>query len=264
MATAALAPPLPQQQYSKEDEMLLVFARLMEGGREDDETCRDLDSLTALLNSDSDASSAPGHESICKAIDMDLVDTLLGYLDLRQPDAIRGRAVLTTSAYLRAAGAQGEQQLTEFFGNRIRRSAYDDYIVAFCVAAATFPIVPALTSRLFLADGFLSSLGPLMRRKWKSRKVETACLEMLNAACMMPECRDAVDKYCTDWLEEVVDSDPAEVVAEISRETDVQQQGGTISLRRHSEHVLNMAAVILMKLRVSGLGGRRPSYRPVF
>jgi hypothetical protein len=253
MATAALAPQLPQQQYSKEDETLLVFARLMEGGQEDEETCRDLDNLTALLNQDSDAASVDkGHESICKVIDMDLVDTMLGYLDLRQPDMIRGRAVLTTSAYLRAARTQGEQYLTEFFTNRIRRGTYDDYIVAFCVAAATFPIVPSLTSQLFLADGFLSSLGPLMRRKWKSRKVETACLEMLNAACMIPDCRDAVEKYCTDWLEEVVDSDPAEVVAQVSRETDVQQQGGTISLRRHSEHVLNMAAVILTKLRMQG------------
>jgi hypothetical protein len=69
---------------------------------------------------------------------------------------------------------------------------------------------------------------------------------------MIPDCRDAVEKYCTDWLEEVVDSDPAEVVAQVSRETDVQQQGGTISLRRHSEHVLNMAAVILTKLRMQG------------
>jgi hypothetical protein len=89
-----------------------------------------------------------------------------------------------------------------------------------------------------------------MRRKWKSRKVETACLEMLNAACMVSECREAIDKYCADWLDEIVSTDPAEIVHEVSRETDVQMQGGTISLRRHSEHVLNMAAVILTKLRV--------------
>lgn len=61
-------------------------------------------------------------------------------------------------------------------------------------------------------EGFLPSLNGLMRRKWKSRKVETACLEMLNAACMQTQCREAVQKYCTDWLEEIVDQDPEEAV----------------------------------------------------
>jgi hypothetical protein len=72
--------------------------------------------------------------------------------------------------------------------------------------------VPDLTSELFLSEGFLPSLDPLMRRKWKSRKVETACLEMLNAACMHTQCREAVEKYCTEWLEEIVDQDPEEAV----------------------------------------------------
>ncbi len=80
------------------------------------------------------------------------------------------------------------------------------------VAASIFPIVPALSSQLFLSEGFLPSLTPLMRRKWKSRKVETACLEMLNAACMHTACREAVQKYCTEWLEEIVDQDPEEAV----------------------------------------------------
>lgn len=39
---------------SLEDQTLLVFARLMEGGQEDAETCRDLDQLTKLLNDDAE------------------------------------------------------------------------------------------------------------------------------------------------------------------------------------------------------------------
>jgi len=236
---------------SVEDQTLLVFARLMEGGQEDEETCRELDQLTKLLNDDAIAQQKDkSHKSICSVIDGDCVDTVLCYLDMRQPDIVRGHATLTTSAYLKAAGDDGSKKLSAFFFDRIKRGTYDDYIVAFCVASASFPIVPDLTAQLFLSEGFLSSLGPLMRREWKSRKVETACLEMLNAACMNPLCRQAVEKYCVEWLEEVVDQDPTGATKASKGEPKVQGEGGSISMRRHSEQVQHLAAVILAKLRV--------------
>ncbi|PHH83179.1 hypothetical protein CDD82_3226 [Ophiocordyceps australis] len=235
---------------SLEDQTLLAFAQLMEGGQEDDETCRELDALTKLLNDDYNASQAnPQHQSICRVIDGDCVDTVLGYLDMRQPDAVRAHATLATSAYLKAAGQDGSKKLSAFFFDRVRRGTYDDYIVAFCVASAIFPVVPELSATLFLSEGFLGSLGPLMRREWKSRKVETACLEMLNTACMNPLCRDAVQKYCVDWLEEVVDQHPQGSGAASDAEPKVQGEGGSISMRRHSEQVQHLAAVILAKLR---------------
>ncbi|GJN85089.1 hypothetical protein PLIIFM63780_008653 [Purpureocillium lilacinum] len=235
---------------SVEDQTLLVFARLMEGGQEDEETCRELDQLTKLLNDDAIAQQKDkSHKSICGVIDGDCVDTVLCYLDMRQPDIVRGHATLTTSAYLKAAGDDGSKKLSAFFFDRIKRGTYDDYIVAFCVASASFPIVPDLTAQLFLSEGFLSSLGPLMRREWKSRKVETACLEMLNAACMNPLCREAVEKYCVEWLEEVVDQDPTGATKASKGEPKVQGEGGSISMRRHSEQVQHLAAVILAKLR---------------
>ncbi|KAG5928278.1 hypothetical protein E4U42_000936 [Claviceps africana] len=235
---------------SLEDQTLLVFARLMEGGQEDKATCRELDQLTKLLNDDADAQQKDkAYKSICGVIDSDCVDTVLCYLDMRQPDIVRGHATFTTSAYLKAAGEEGAKNLSAFFFERVQRGTYDDYIVAFCVAAASFPIVPDLTAQLFLSEGFLSSLGPLMRREWKSRKVETACLEMLNAACMNSVCRDAVQKYCVEWLEEVVDQDPTGVTAGPKREPAVQGEGGSISMRRHSQQVQHLAAVILAKLK---------------
>lgn len=234
-----------------EDQTLILLARLMEGGREDDETCRDLDELTRLLNDDAEAQTKnKNHQSICKLIDGDCVDTVLCYLDMRQEDVVRSHAILTTSAYLKAAGQDGAKALSAFFFDRVKRGTYDDYIVAFCVAAATFPIVPDLTTELFLSEGFLASLAPLMRRKWKSRKVETACLEMLNAASMNQHCREAIQKYCVEWLEEVVDQEPTEVVRSMNNDPNVQSEGGSISMRRHSEQVQNLAAVILAKLRV--------------
>jgi hypothetical protein len=253
---AEQAPPAPAQ--SLEDQTLIVFARLMEGGQEDNETCRDLDELTKLLNDDYETCQKDkSHETICNVIDGDCVDTVLCYLDMRQPEIVRGHATLSTSAYLKAAGDDGSKKLSTFFFDRVRRGTYDDYIVAFCVAAATFPIVPDLTAELFLNEDFLPSLGTLMRRKWKSRKVETACLEMLNAACMNSLCREAINKYCIEWLEEIVDQDLSEIVRSTNADPNLQSDGGSISMRRHSEQVQYLAAVILAKLRV-----RRDAHKP--
>lgn len=236
---------------SVEDQTLLVFARLMEGGQEDEETCRDLNLLTKLLNDDAESQKKDkGHDSICKVIDNDCVDTILCYLDMRQPDVVRGHATLATSAFLKAAGDPGSKMLTAFFLDRVQRGTYDDYIVAFCVASATFPIVPDLTSELFLNEGFLVSLGQLMRREWKSRKVETACLEMLNAACMDSKCREAIEKYCVEWLEEVVEQGATDMGRRLSMDPNLQGDEGSVSMRHHSEQVQYLAAVILAKLRV--------------
>ncbi|KAL7914546.1 sexual sporulation-like protein [Trichoderma velutinum] len=251
MATVAQTLQSSGPAASLEDQTLLIFARLMEGGQEDEETCRDLNALTKLLNDDANAQEKDKeHKSICKLIDSDCVDTILCYLDMRQPEIVRGHATLTTSAYLRAAGEQGSKNLSAFFFDRVKRGTYDDYIVAFCVAAAIFPIVPDLSAELFLNEGFLVSLGPLMRRKWKSRKVETACLEMLNASCMNSACREAIQKYCVEWLEEVVDQDLDGEVRSMNADPNVHSEGGSINMRKHSEQVQHLAAVILAKLRV--------------
>ncbi|KAI0876488.1 putative actin cytoskeleton organization protein [Hypoxylon argillaceum] len=225
----------------------LILARLMEGGQEDDDTCQALDQLTKLLNDD--AASKTKDKSICEVLDDVCVDTILGYLDMRQAEAVRGHALLTVSAYLKAAGEKGSRALQNFFYDRVKRGTYDDYIVAFCVAAAVFPIAPDATSEMFLSEGFLPSLDPLMRRKWKSRKVETACLEMLNAASMNPQCRAAMRKYCTEWLEEVVEQNPEELSRAIhAADPGVQVTPGSIAMRRHSQAVQNLAAVILAKM----------------
>ncbi|KAI1401962.1 putative actin cytoskeleton organization protein [Hypoxylon fuscum] len=230
------------------DQTQLILARLMEGGQEDDDTCRELDSLTKLLDDEIEAKNKG--QPICDVIDDVCVDTIFGYLDMRQADSVRGHAILTTSAYLKAAGDKAAGSLRTFFFDRVRRGTYDDYIVAFCVSAAIFPIAPDMTADIFLSEGFLPSLDNLMRRKWKSRKVETACLEMLNAASMNAQCREAIQKYCTDWLEEVVDQDPNELSKAIhSADPSVQVTEGSIAMRRHSETVQNLAAVILAKLR---------------
>lgn len=254
--------PQEMAKLSTQEQTQLILAQLMEGGQEDDETCKALNSLTKLLDDQAAATSnANGKGPVTEVIDSECVDTVLGYLDMRQSATVRAHATLTTSAYLKAAGEDGSKSLKQFFFDRIQRGTYDDYIVAFCVAASVFPIVPDVTTEIFLTEGFVPTLGPLMRRTWKSKKVETACLEMLNAASMRPACRDVIRKYCMEWLDEIVDQDPNELPNAIhSAEPGVQVTVGSIAMRRHSQAVQNLAAVILAKMRVGTL--KLPSTAP--
>ncbi len=235
-----------------EDQTLLLLAGLMEGGQEDEDTCKELNSLTKLLNDDSsdESRSSKPHEALYKLIDSDSVDTILGYLDMRQPPTVRGHATLTTSAYLKASGEKGVELLTEFFNARVGKATYDDFIIAFSVAASLFPVVPDVIATLFLSEGFIVSLGPLMKRKWKSKKVEQAALEMLNAACMNTQCREAIKKYCLEWLDEIVTDVPPSPVDVSSPERKHVVEDGSIQQRIHSEQVRNLAAVVLAKLQV--------------
>lgn len=249
-------PPTPavvaNANVSLEDQTLLLLARLMEGGQEDEDTCKDLNNLTRLLSDDTstETRSKEPHNPLFELLDTDCQETILGYLDMRQPPTVRGHATLTTSAYLKAADKKGVEALSSFFYGRVSRGTYDDFITAFSVAASLFPIVPDVIADLFLSEGFVASLGPLMRRKWKSRKVEQAALEMLNAACMSTPCREAVKKYCTEWLDEIVTNIPPSTVDISAPEKHHVEEEGLMQQRIHSQAVRNLAAVVLAKLQV--------------
>jgi len=234
---------------SVEDEVLVVLAGLMEGGQEDEGTCRTLDGLTQLMSRE-DEKDPPTGKTLSSLVDTDCFDTLMTYLDMRQGAIIRGHATVTLSAYLKASGEKGVDFLSHFFKERVSKGTYDDFIVAFSVAACTFPVVPDVSAELFLSDGFVSGLGSLMKRKWKSKKVEQACLDMLNVACMHRACREAIQKYCAEWLEEIVTEGPR--VLEELRFPDRQAvvEDGPLQQRLHSPVVRNLAAVILAKLQV--------------
>lgn len=233
---------------SLETQVMLALARLMEGGQDDEDTCRDLDSLTKILSDESD-NLLPGRHALPplhELVDADCFDTILGFLDMRKGATVRGHATLTVSAFLKASEEKGTTYLGAFFKSHVSKGTYDDFLVVFSVATCIFPIVPSISADLFLSEGFVNSLGSLMRRKRKSRKVEQACLEMLNVACMNAACREAIQKYCTEWLEEIVTENPEKVVGNVEDGADESQQRGV-----HSETVRNLAAVILAKLSVS-------------
>ncbi|KAG9231809.1 myosin-binding striated muscle assembly central-domain-containing protein [Amylocarpus encephaloides] len=240
------------QNASLEDKTVFLLAGLMEAGQEDENTCKELSTLTKLLSDDSsdETRSPEPHQPLYQLIDADSVETILGYLDMRQSANVRGYATLTTSAYLKASGDKGVEYLSQFFYSRVRKGTYDDFILAFSVAACIFPIVPDVTATLFLSEGFVGSLGPLMRRKWKSKKVEQAALEMLNVACMNTPCREAIKKYCSEWLEDMVTYVPPKVEEFSATESPRNAEDGSIQQRTHSASVVNLAAVVLAKLQV--------------
>lgn len=235
------------QNVSLEDETLLLLAGLMEAGLEDEDICKDLSKLTRLLSEDPavNPKAEVPHTPLHKILDEDSIDTLLGFLDMRQSPSVRGYATMAISQYLKVSGDVGVKHLSDFFYLKVRRATYDDFINAFSVAAAIFPVVPDLAASLFLSEGFVGGLGPLMKRKWKSKKVEQAALEMLNVACMNTPCREAIKKYCTEWLDEVVNAPP------VAMGVALNEDGGSIEQRIHSEKVKNMAAVVLAKIQVS-------------
>ncbi|KAB8294295.1 hypothetical protein EYC80_009718 [Monilinia laxa] len=248
---ASVPHPTTAANDSLEDQTLLLLARLTEGGQEDEDTCRELNTLTKLFTDDSseETRSKEPHKPLFQLIDQDILETILGYLDMRQSPSVRGHATLTTSAYLKVSEQQGVDYLSHFFYDRVAKGTYDDLIVAFSVAASIFPIVPDVIASFFLSEGFIPSLGALMKRKWKSRKVEQATLELLSAACMNTQCREAIQKHCTKWLEDIVHNTPPKVSEVPSSSIDTNAEDGSIQQRIHSEQVRNLAAVVLAKIQ---------------
>jgi hypothetical protein len=238
---------------SLEDQTLLLIADLMEGGKEDEDTIKSLGKLAGLLsieNNDPVKGKSSGHPHLLHTlIDMDGFETIVGYMDMRQTAAVRGHATLCTSAYLKAAEDTGTEYLTKFFESRVNKGTYDDLILAFSVAASIFPVVPSIAADLFLSDGFVQSLEPLMHRKRKSKKVEQAALEMLNAACMNSACRKAIQKYCTEWLEEIIVAHQKNPHGDASMNDHIIMEDGSLAAQKHAENVVNLAAIILAKLQ---------------
>ncbi|KAL8685874.1 MAG: hypothetical protein Q9218_007495 [Villophora microphyllina] len=178
----------------EEDVFQLFLAKLLEVGHDYDG--RALKGIARLLATDAGR--------LHPIIDDDTFDAILCSLDFRQPDEVRSQATLATAKYLELSGENGQAYLAKFIPARIMQGHSEDNILAFSVAAAVFPIVPTQAAALFLSEGFVPSLIPLLENKNKSDKVEQAALNMLSAACVDSTCRQAIKKHCVQWLNHVV------------------------------------------------------------
>lgn len=198
LATVALDPTawstVSSREVCEQDVFQLFIAKLMQSGNDHDG--RALKGISRLL--------AANAEKLQTLVDQEGFEALLVSLDDRLPTEVQGQAILATAKYLEVSGEKGQNSLSAFITTRLQRHTNEDLILAFSAAAAVFPIVPSVASALFLTEGFLETLVPLLEKKAKNTKIEQAALDMLSAACLDSACRGAVGQYCSDWLEHII------------------------------------------------------------
>jgi hypothetical protein len=183
--------PSEETRLQVEDDLFqLLLAKLMESGHDLDG--RALRGIALLLMADVNRLSA--------FIDQQGFDAILSSLDVRLPADVRGHATIVASKYLELSEEDGRMYFTEFVTTRVAKQKAETMVVAFSAAAAIFPIATAVTAPLFLTDGFLQSLIPLLERRLKNAEVHDTFLQLLNAACVDSACRTAIAKYCSEWL----------------------------------------------------------------
>lgn len=178
------------------DVFQLFLAKLIEAGHDLDG--RALRGISTLLATDPD--------KLRGLLDEETFSVILGCLDNRLSTEVRSQALLATAKYLEAAEDRGQQYLSGYISTRLARHNREDMVLAFSAAAAIFPIVPSIASALFLTEGFVPSLVPILEKRSTAEKVQQAGLEMLSAACIDTACRDAIRKHCSGWLQNVVDT----------------------------------------------------------
>ncbi|OAG13127.1 CRO1 protein [Paraphaeosphaeria sporulosa] len=140
-------------------------------------------------------------------IDADSFDVILASLDIRLPNSLRSQATLATIKLFELAPTTAQDLVSKFVINRVQKSIADELVIAFSAAAAIFPITVQAAAQLFLSEGFVSTLVPLVEGK-NSTKLEQSALELISAACIDKNCREAINRHCRSWLEDHVASCP--------------------------------------------------------
>ena len=143
-------------------------------------------------------------------IDEETFEAVLYCLDYRLPRDVRSQATVTTVKYLDIAKEKAEEYIVKFIKSRTAKHSSEDLVKAFSAAAAVFPIDTQIIVPLFLTEGFLASLVPMLDKKSRPIKVEKAALDMLSAACIDKRCRQAIAKYCSEWMHHVMDDEEDE------------------------------------------------------
>ncbi|KAF2704497.1 CRO1 protein [Pleomassaria siparia CBS 279.74] len=136
-------------------------------------------------------------------IDADGFDVILSSLDIRLPNTLRSQATVATVKLFELAPDTAQNLISKFVISRFQRSTADGLVVAFSAAAAIFPIAVTAAATLFLTEGFISTLASMVQSK-KSHKLEQAALELISSACIDKNCREAINRHCRDWIDDIV------------------------------------------------------------
>lgn len=175
------------------DMFMLSLAMMMEEALEHPE--RAMKGIAQLL--------AHYAEHLKGIIDADSFDVILASLDIRLPTSLRSQATLASIKLFELAPDTAGELISRFVTNRAKKGEANDLTIAFSAATAIFPIAVPAAAALFLTEGFVSTLVPVVTKK-RSQKLEQASLELISAACVDKNCRDAINKHCREWLEELV------------------------------------------------------------
>jgi len=175
------------------DVFLLLLAKLLEPAQE--ASGMGMRAMARLLAVDA--------ANIAPLIDASNFEVILSMLDIRQPTSTRSQAILVTSKFLEVEPERGQKLLTDYVVTRAGKPNVDDLVAAFSVAAAIFPVLPAVAASLFMTPGFLDDLIALTKKS-NSARLGRASLELLSAACVDKTCREAISNTCAAWLQEVM------------------------------------------------------------
>lgn len=136
-------------------------------------------------------------------IDADSFDVILASLDIRLPTKLRSQATLASIKLFELAPDTAGELISKFVTHRAKKGEANDLIIAFSAATVIFPVAVTAAAALFLTDGFVGTLVPLVQSK-KSVKLEQVTLELISAACVDKNCRQAINRDCREWLEDLV------------------------------------------------------------
>jgi hypothetical protein len=177
---------------AERDVFQLCLAALMKAGQDFPE--RAMKCIARLLGAEA--------KNLNGLIDADGFDVILSGLDIRLPSTLKSQASLACVRLLQLSPENAKLLISQYIVHRIIKPSGERLIQSFSAAAAVFPMEPKAASETFLDAGFLPNFANLIRQ-WRSVRLEQAALELLNVACMDPNCRDAIRKYCPEWLQEV-------------------------------------------------------------
>jgi hypothetical protein len=177
---------------AERDVFQLALAQLMKAGQDFPE--RAMRTISRLLGAE--ASNLNG------LIDADGFDIILSNLDIRLPNALRAQASLACVKLMELSPDTAKTLISQYVVDRVQTPSGERLVQAFSAAAAVFPMAPHAAAELFLRDGFLPNFVKLIDR-WSSERVVQAALELLDSVCMHSQCREAIRKYCPEWLHSI-------------------------------------------------------------
>ncbi|TGZ83865.1 hypothetical protein EX30DRAFT_357590 [Ascodesmis nigricans] len=173
---------------------------------------------------------------------------MLLLLDINSAMDIRSHATLAVAKFIEVTPETADSMVGKFMTAWIGKGEDTHLRQAFSAAAALFPVATEFMAKLFMTDGFVEGLVPLLQAR--SADTELAGLELLNGACLDKMCRVAVKRNCEEYIKAVAkskskgQSTAAVVLAKL--------QQGTAGGESGKEKIIDELADVLKNLTVDG------------